>query len=129
MAERLTPYLLRRVRSLPLADKAALMGELRVAVGEPVKAEERMRHLAEKMQEVAGVDVREDSSRREIVTARTLFMFVARREGFTQETVGNFVGRDHATVWMAEKRMADIFAYPRMYRNEIMLYNKYIESL
>ena len=129
MAERLTPYLLRRVRNLPLADKAALMGELRVAVGEPVKAEERLRHLAEKINEVSGLDVREDSSRRDIVIARTLFMFVARREGFTQETVGNFVGRDHATVWMAEKRMEDIFAYPRLYKNEITLYNKYIESL
>lgn len=117
------------MRSLPLADKAALMGELRVAVGEPMKAEERMSRLADKMHEVSGVDVREDSSRRDVVIARTIFMFVLRREGFTQEAVGQFVGRDHATVWMAEKRMATIFAYPRMYRNEIMLYNKYIESL
>ena len=129
MAERLTPNMLRKAMNLPLADRVALMGALRDSVQAPVSPQERLEYLAGKMQEVTGIDVRTDSRKRDVVTARILFAFVARREGYTQPCIGNFIGRDHSTVSFFEKRMKDVFALPEVYRKEIILYNKYIDSL
>ena len=130
MAERLTPYLLRRVLDLPLADKAALMAHLKTSmnIGQESPSE-RLGFLAQRMEEVSGVDVKEGSRRREVVTARFIFIFVARREGFTQEFVGSFLGRNHATVCQAEKKMRDAFTLPAIFQDEITLYNKFVEAL
>lgn len=115
--------------NLPIADRAALAGMLRISVGEPSNPQERMQYFADKMQEVSGIDVKKRSRDRETVTARCLFMFVARREGYSQSDIGRFVGRDHATVCHAENRVKDMFSFPNAYKEEINLYNKYIESL
>lgn len=129
MAERLTPYLLRRAMNLPLPDRIALMESLRGSVVTPTSAEERLNYLAEKMKESVGIDVRENSRKREVVTARILFAFVARREGYSQNCIGEFIGRDHSTIAFFERRMKDVFSLPQMYREEIALYNKYIDAL
>lgn len=129
MAKRLTPYLTRRALDLPLADKAMLMGQLRASIQMPESPEARLRYLAGKMQGVAGVDVGDNGHQREIVAARNIFIFVARREGFTQECIGRFIGRTHATVCIAEKKMREVFTYPKSYIQEIDLYNRYVESL
>lgn len=129
MAERLTPYLLRRALSLPLADKAVLMGRLRASIQMPATPAERLRYLSDKMQQVAGVSVETDSHQRNIVAARNIFVFVARREGFSQECIGGFIGRDHSTVCIAEKRMQRVFTYPKSYIEVINLYNRFVEAL
>ena len=45
------------------------------------------------------------------------------------KTIGKFLGRDHSTVAFAEKRMREVFTYPSIYKDEIKLYNKFVESL
>ena len=129
MAERLTPYLLRRALDLPLADKAVLMGHLRASIQAPASPAERLRYLSDKMQQVAGVSVDDNGRQRDIVAARNIFVFVARREGFSQAIIGHFLGRDHSTVCLSEKRMREVFTYPKSYIDEITLYNKFVESL
>ena len=129
MAERLTPYLLRRTLALPLADKAALIGHLNASINVPSSPEDRLQYLLDKMQEVSGIDVRDLSRKRETVTARTVFVFVARREGFSQPFIAAFIGRDHSTIAYAEKRMRDVFTYPNAFKDEIYLYHNYVESL
>ena len=129
MAERLTPYLLRRALQLPLQDKTMLMGHLRASLNAPSSPVHRLQYLRERMQLVAGFDVTVNDRRRESVTARYIFVFVARQEGFSQAFIGSFIGRDHSTVSFAEKRMQDVFTYPNAYKEEINLYNKFVESL
>ena len=131
MAERLTPYLRRRVLDLPIADRVALMEQLRRSMAEPVAdRRDRLDYLADRMEAVSGVDVRKCHDRSAgSLWPRYLFCFVARREGYQQTLVGKFVCRDHSTVCAAEKRVNDAFAAPDQYKFEIELYNKYIESL
>lgn len=130
--QRLTPFLRRRVLDLPLADRLALLAELRLSVQQvesPAPAT-RLDFLAERMREVSGVDVRERMDRTAAaIWPRYLFIFVARREGYSQTTIGRAIGRDHSTICLAEKRVNEAFALPGQYRKEINLYNKYIEAL
>ena len=88
-----------------------------------------MAYLCRKMEAVSGVMVTHPSRTRDIVMARNIFAFVARREGYSQQTIGKFLGRDHSTVAFAEKRMREVFTYPSIYKDEIKLYNKFVESL
>ena len=130
MAKRLTPALRRRVLDLPMADRAALLAELKASISTPDRAAARLEYLADKMREVSGIDVRSEQCRdTACVWPRYIFAFVARREGFLQREIGEVLHRDHSSVCAAEKRVADAFGIPAAYANEIQLYNKYIESL
>lgn len=132
MAERLTPYLRRRVLDLPIADRLALLAELHTSVRqtESPRQDTRLDFLADKMREVSGVDVRSRMDRTAAATwPRYLFIFIARREGYSQTTIGRAIGRDHSTICLAEKRVNEAFAMPGLYKKEINLYNKFVESL
>ena len=131
MAERLTPQLRRRALSLPLTDRLALAESLRVSLLVPGtdNPDERLRYLADMMDAVSGVDIREDTHRHSVTWPRAVFVFIARREGFTQEAIGREIGRDHSTVCFLERKIRDIFTVPASYRDVIELYNKYTEML
>lgn len=131
MAKRITPYLRRRVLDLPLADRLALFVELRASIQVvPADHGSRLAYLADKMQDASGVNVREARDRTvAAVWPRNIFIFVARREGFSQSTIGRVIGRDHSSVCAAERRVSDAFASPSQYKNEIRLYNKFVDSL
>ena len=129
MAERLTPYLRRQVLNLPPQDRIALAQAINATFhGTPTPAE-RLEYLADKMCAASGLQIRERTNARRFVTARWLFAFVARREGYPQEVIGAFLGLDHSSICHGEKRVSEMFALPEMYKHEIELYNKFIESL
>ena len=75
MAKRLTPTFLLQATRLPLADRIALMDALRRSVMETTSTEKRLTYLADKMLEITGTDVREDTRERSVATARFIFMF------------------------------------------------------
>lgn len=130
MAKRLTPALRRRVLELPLADRLALAQEIRHSCAEPTTPAERLGYLADKMREVSGLDPRRITSRSQAaVWPLYLFIFVARREGFTQNAIGHTIGRDHSSISAAERRVSDAFKMPSAYAAELKLYNKYIDRL
>lgn len=130
MAKRLTPQLLRSVLTLPMADRAVLLAELKTSIASPERNAERLDYLADKMLEVSGIDVR-TAHRNEAtsVWCRSIFAFVARREGFLQREIGEVLHRDHSSISCAEKRVSEAFEVPAAYNREIKLYNKYIEAL
>lgn len=131
MAERLTPYLRRRVLDLPLVDRLALSEAIRVSLQDPTPdRSERLAYLADRMAEASGIDVRTTLDRTQRTAwVRAIFCFVARREGFPQMEIGAFIHRDHSSVCNAERRVNEAFALPSIYRAEIKLYNKFVESL
>lgn len=130
-SKRLTPYLRREVLALPLADRLALARAIRESVKAPrTDSRQRLYYLADKMAEVSGVDIRCRMDRtQDVVWPRWIFIYIARREGFSQNAIGSVISRDHATISKAEGRVADIFTLPWQYEKEIELYNKYVESL
>ena len=130
MAKRLTPNLRRRVLELPLSDRAALLAELMASIVIPDRVDQRLPYLADRLAGISGIDVRVcrrcDAAS---VWARNIFIFVARREGFLQREIGAVLNRDHSSVAVAEKRMADAFAQPGAYAKELKLYNQFIDAL
>lgn len=130
MVKRLTPHLRRMVIDLPVADRVELIEALRTSLMSPEHCGvQRLRYMAEKMKAISGKDVSVNSRDRRLVWARNIFIFVARREGFSQSDIGGFVGRDHSSVCAAEKRVNDMFACPECYEEEIRTYNLYTQSL
>jgi len=131
MAKRLTPGLRRLVLHLPMADRLALLAELRQSVQEPARyAEGRLDYLADKMLQVSGVDVRKPGDRSNAsVWPRYIFILIARQEGYSQSVIGKLLGRDHSSVCHGEQRMRTAFSTPAAYECELNLYNKFIEAL
>lgn len=114
-----------------MADRVALLAELRQSIQEPTRyAEGRLDYLADKMLEVSGVDVRLPGNRTlASVWPRYIFILVTRREGYSQSAIGDFMGRDHSTICAGEKRMAQAFETPAAYERELALYNQFVEAL
>lgn len=130
-AERLTPYLRRRVLNLSMTDRVALRREIDDSIAQPqrVKPCDRLRYLADKMQEVAEVDVRQRSRLAAIVEARGIFVFVARCEGISQLEIGRFLKMNHSTVSFTEKKVRGMFEVPAAFKETIGLYNQYTNAI
>ena len=116
---------------LPVYERVVLHREILKSLESPerVQTDVRLNRLAEVMQSVSGLDVRERSRKPDIVRARVVFVFVARAEGFTQSAIGNFLKLDHSTVCCIEKRMRDALSLPAAYRDYIDLYNKFTTAI
>ena len=129
MDRRLTPGILRRTLALPVADRVALAAALQDSLREPTECSATLQHLTDTMREVAGVDIREKTRRREVAWARNIFALVAWRHGISQSEIARYTGRDHSSVCLAIKRVEDAFAYPATYAAEIELYNKFVKRI
>ena len=129
--ERLTPYLRRRVMRLPVEERVVLHREILQSLESPelVQTDVRLNRLAEVMQSVAGLDVRERRRQSDLVRARVVFVFVARAEGFSQCTIGRFLDLNHSTVCYMEKRMRDALALPVAFQDYIALYNQFTTAI
>ena len=131
MQGRLTPYLRRRVLGLPLGDRMELVSQIlsrSPRLEFPVHS--RLEFLAGVLVGCCGVDVRVSRDRSlQSSVARTVFVYAARREGFTQEEIGRFIGRNHSTVCCAERRMQDAFAAPQGNREHVELLDRFMKEL
>lgn len=129
MDKRLTPYLRRRVMELAYSDRVLLLRELNDSVRTRpfVQPADRLRELGDKMNALAGVNIRGRGRTRPLVEARMVFTLVARLEGITQEEIAAYLGQDHSTVSYGEKRMRVAMSVPKAYPELINLYNNYTD--
>lgn len=131
--ERLTPYLRRRCLALRLADRVALEGIIRESLTPSLRTEDktlaRLEVLSETMCAIGGLEVRQRTRKADYVRARTIFAFVARQEGISQNTIGNFLGIDHSTIHYLEVKMADVFKTPTAWGDYIELYNQFTSAI
>lgn len=127
-SERLTPYLRHRCLNLRVGDRVALVRALQASLAKAAK-ENRLEDLARTMRKISGVDIRERCRRSDYVRARTVFSFVAIREGFAQNTVARFLGLNHATVHYQDKRMTRAFQFPAKWTDHIQLYNQFTTEI
>lgn len=116
---------------LTTADRVVLARDIQASLTAPdgVQTEARLRHLAGVMKAVSGCDVMERSRRADIVRARVVFIFVARAEGFSQCTIGEFLSMNHSSVSFMESKMADALSLPVAYQDYIGLYNQFTNAI
>lgn len=128
-AERLTPYLRRRVLRLSAADRAVLVGELSRSLTAETDSRRSMGLLAERMHRISGINVYERSRIAPVVQARSIFVYVCRLEGYSQNEIARELDMDHSTIHYLERRVRDAFAMPQVYHSDIELYNKYTSEI
>ena len=129
-AKRLTPYLRRRVLELCTLDRLVLQRELANSLKvDYVAPTQRLGLLGDAMRDLSGYDIRARIRTREVVTAREVFVFVARLEGITQDAIAKYLKRDHATISYCEARMREALIYPRICPEKIELYNKFTQKI
>lgn len=116
---------------LPVEERVVLHREILQSLEAPelVQTDVRLKRLAEVMQSVAGLDVRERRRQSDLVRARVVFVFVARAEGFSQCTIGRFLDLNHSTVCYMEKRMRDALSMPVAFQDYIALYNQFTTAI
>lgn len=130
MAEqRLTPRMLRRALSLPAGDRAIMVRALQDSLRQTPEPIATMERLAEVMKDKTGLDVRDNSRRREVAWARCAFSLVAYQQGISQSDIARFTGRNHSSICLAIQRMGDAFENPSFYQQEVLMYNNFVKSL
>lgn len=125
--QQLTPYLRRRVLTLPVADRVELMQAIGASIAVPPQ-DDRLARLRETMEEMTGESLQGDR-KAERVRARAVFCFVARREGFTLESIGKCLGTDHSTVHYLTKKVVNAFAMPKTWHDYLDTYDRYVKQL
>lgn len=116
---------------LPVEERVVLHREIIQSLENPeaVQTDARLLRLAEVMQSVAGLDVRQRTRQSDFIRARVVFIFVARAEGFSQCTIGHFLDLNHSTVCYMEKRMRDALSVPVAFQDYIALYNQFTTAI
>ncbi len=116
---------------LPVEERVVLNREIIQSLENPeaVQTDARLLRLAEVMQSVAGLDVRQRTRRSDFIRARVVFIFVARAEGFSQCAIGRFLDLNHSTVCYMEKRMRDALSVPVAFQDYIALYNQFTTAI
>ena len=128
----LSTYIRQKILTLPASERAELISVLQRSLTAPVPVEKRgarLEHLADVMQGVTGVDPRRQCRKTEYIVARAAFVTIARREGFSQRTIGDFLGLNHSSVCCVERTMRVAFEHPRWYKQFIETYNKFTEAI
>lgn len=98
---------------------------------EPLKSpiEERYRVILQAAQQAVGKRL-DSSQRKEDVLIRLFTAYRLRAEGFSMESIGKVLNRNHSTVvHYVRKRIPDMLSLPHIYRSEVEMYNKMNEIL
>lgn len=131
----MSTYIRQRLLMLSASERAELISTLERSLTEserPTTAEQqavRLGYLADVMQGVAGVDPRRQCRKTAYIVARAALVTIARREGFSQRVIGDFLGLNHSSVCCIERTMCAAFEHPRWYPQFIETYNKFTEAI
>lgn len=125
---RLTPYLRRRVLSLPVADRVELMAAMGASINQRGTIADRFDYLRRKMESITGLSMEGDRNPAR-VRARSVLCFIARREGFSLHEIGGALGIDHSTAFYLSRKMENALALPEGWRDYVALYDKYTNAI
>jgi len=81
------------------------------------------------MNSIAGVDIHEDSRRRDVVWCRNMVAYQMVLDGFTQELIASCIGRDRCTVVHCVKSMETMLDSPHQFWRENEIWNKFRDKL
>ena len=80
------------------------------------------------MRGVCGFDVRTRCRARDVVWARNMVCYQLLSDGFTETSVGRFVGLDHSTVHYIKGQVESMLQNPNYFRNEMAVWKKFQEG-
>lgn len=93
------------------------------------KINTRFRSCEKVMSQLTGINVLEDTRRRDVVIARDIIAYTLLQEGFYSVAVGEVLKRDHATVLHMRNKIWNVLDCPECYRWEYELLTRFREEL
>lgn len=125
-----SPRQRRRLLSLPVSERLSLARILTESVtGKPQVDDERLLELSGVLSGVMGVDIRSRNSAMPYAWGRAMFSLVARGEGFSLHEIGDFLHRNHSSVWAMASRMEDLLLHPALNRPVVDKYDEFIKRI
>lgn len=130
-AKTLTPHLRRRVLALSAADRAVLAREIADSLADPRRGADnpRLTYLFETMCSLTGLDISSPCRRADYVRARSVFIHVARCEGYSERRIAAYLGMNHSTVSFMSNRMPEAMEAPAQWPDYIALYDDFIKRI
>lgn len=122
--------LTRQCLMLPEWEKIRLINNLKASmVEEPEVGQGRFSVLYRAATDMVGKGILSSSRLRELVVGRMMIVYQMRTEGYTLKAIGRYMIRHHASVYQLQKRMEDVLKYPKIFSDEIMMWNEFQEKI
>lgn len=122
--------LTRQCLMLPEWEKIRLINNLKASmVEEPEVGQGRFSVLYRAATDMVGKGILSSSRLRELVVGRMMIVYQMRTEGYTLKAIGRYMIRHHASVYQLQKRMEDVLKYPKIFSDEIRMWNEFQEKI
>lgn len=122
--------LTRQCLMLPEWEKIRLINNLKASmVEEPEVGKGRFSVLYRAATDMVGKGILSSSRLREKVVGRMMIVYQMRTEGYTLKAIGRYLIRHHASVYQLQLRMEDVLKYPKIFSDEIRMWNEFQEKI
>ena len=122
--------LTRQCLMLPEWEKIRLINNLKASmVEEPEVGQGRFSVLYRAATDIVGKGILSSSRLREKVVGRMMIVYQMRTEGYSLKAIGRYLIRHHASVYQLQKRMEDVLKYPKIFSDEIRMWNEFQENI
>ena len=113
----------------PLPYSPEEIGQMRADLDALIGPVDRGEEYVRVMSDLAGVDVMSNTRREPVSWPRYMVMYQMRKDGLTFKRIGDFFGKNHATVVHGVGVVKDMLTMPRMYPTEIRLWQQFQKSI
>lgn len=122
--------LTRQCLMLPEWEKIRLINDLKISMEEdPQTGQGRFSVLYKASTDIVGKGILSSSRLREKVVGRMMIVYQMRTEGYSLKAIGRYLIRHHASVYQLQKRMEDVLKYPKIFSDEIRMWNEFQEKI
>ena len=120
----------RQCLMLPEWEKVRLINDLKISMEEdPQTGQGRFSVLYKAAIDIVGKGILSSSRLREKVIGRMMIVYQLRTEGYSLKAIGRYLIRHHASVYQLQKRMEDVLKYPKIFSDEIRMWNEFQEKI
>lgn len=115
---------------LPEWEKVRLINDLKISMEEdPQTGQGRFSVLYRAATDIVGKGILSSSRLRGKVVGRMMIVYQMRTEGYSLKAIGRYLIRHHASVYQLQKRMEDVLKYPKIFPDEIRMWNEFQEKI
>ena len=115
---------------LPEWEKVRLINDLKISMEEdPQTGQGRFSVLYKAATDIVGKGILSSSRLRGKVVGRMMIVYQMRTEGYSLKSIGRYLIRHHASVYQLQKRMEDVLKYPKIFSDEIRMWNEFQEKI
>jgi chromosomal replication initiation ATPase DnaA len=111
-------------------EKVRLISDLKASMAEDVEDDgSRFSLIFKAATDVVGKGILTNLRLRELVVGRMLIIYQMRIEGYSLQTIGRHLIRNHCSVLHLQKKMEDVIKYPHLFPLEIKMWNEFNDKL